>query len=136
MSYGGVAGNVTINAAGQVETAGIRSEGLLQGGNISIRSDSPNSIGVGGNLDTYSTNGTAGDITLSSPGKIPLTGDITSYGSTESGDITVTSDSNTVPTNSITTQSEGPAVILPLMAIILPTTTSITSAVLARAILK
>ncbi|MBW4495389.1 MAG: CHAT domain-containing protein [Oscillatoria princeps RMCB-10] len=105
MSSGGAAGSVTINAAGHVETAGIRSEGYEQGGNLSIRSDSPNSIAVGGNLDTYSTNGTAGDITLSSPGRITLTGDITSYGSTESGDITVTSDSNTVTTNSITTQS-------------------------------
>ncbi|WP_044169918.1 two-partner secretion domain-containing protein, partial [Kamptonema formosum] len=105
MSSGGAAGNVTINAAGHVETAGIRSDGLLQGGNISIRSDSPNSINVGGNLDTYSDSGTAGDITLSSPGRISLTGDITSYGSTESGDITVTSESNNVQTNSITTQS-------------------------------
>ncbi|MBW4495390.1 MAG: CHAT domain-containing protein [Oscillatoria princeps RMCB-10] len=105
MSSGGAAGNVTIHAAGHVETASIRSDGFSQGGNLSIRSDSPNSIAVGGNLDTYSTNGTAGDITLSSPGRITLTGDITSYGSTESGDITVTSESNTVETNSITTQS-------------------------------
>ena len=105
MSSGGAAGNVTINAAGHVEIGDIRSDGFLQGGNLSIRSDSPNSINVGGNLDTYSTNGTAGNITLSSPGRITLTADITSYGSTESGDITVTSESNNVTTNSITTQS-------------------------------
>jgi CHAT domain-containing protein len=105
MSSGGAAGNVTINAAGHVEIRDIRSDGALQGGNLSIRSDSPNSINVGGNLDTYSDSGTAGDITLSSPGRIALTADITSYGSTESGDITVTSESNNVTTNAITTQA-------------------------------
>ncbi|WP_017721320.1 CHAT domain-containing protein [Kamptonema formosum] len=110
MSSGGTAGSVTINAAGHVEIRDIRSDGGLQGGNLSIRSDSPNSINVGGNLDTYSDSGTAGNITLSSPGRIALTGDITSYGSTESGDITVTSESNNVTTNSITTQSgNGPS---------------------------
>ncbi|MBW4493447.1 MAG: CHAT domain-containing protein [Oscillatoria princeps RMCB-10] len=110
MSSGGIAGNVTINAAGHISTSNIRSEGLLHGGDITINSDSPNSIGVGGNLDTYSTNGTAGDITLTSPGRITLTGGITSYGQTQSGNISVTSASNTVTTNSITTQSgNGPA---------------------------
>ncbi|WP_017718458.1 CHAT domain-containing protein [Kamptonema formosum] len=110
MSSGGIAGDVTINAAGHVETAGIRSDGLSLGGNISIHSDSPNSISVGSNLDTHSDSGTAGDITLSSPGRITVTGDITSYGKTESGDITVTSNSNTVTTNYIKTQSEnGPS---------------------------
>ncbi|WP_155968958.1 CHAT domain-containing protein [Kamptonema formosum] len=110
MSSGGAAGSVTIHAARHVETASIRSDGFSQGGNLSIRSDSSNSIAVGGNLDTYSTNGTAGDITLSSPGRITLTANITSYGQTQSGDITVSSASNTVETNAITTQSgTGPA---------------------------
>jgi filamentous hemagglutinin family protein len=110
MSSGGAAGNVTINAAGHVEIRDIGSDGLSQGGNLSIRSDSLNSINVGGNLDTRSTNGTAGNITLSSPGRITLTGGITSYGTTKSGDITVRSESNNVTTNSITTQSgNGPA---------------------------
>ncbi|WP_017718435.1 CHAT domain-containing protein [Kamptonema formosum] len=110
MSSGGAAGNVTINAAGHVEIATIRSEGPSRGGNISIRSDSQNSINASGNLDTYSTNGTAGDITTTSPGSITLAGNITSYGSTESGDITVTSNSNNVTTNTITTQAgSGPS---------------------------
>jgi filamentous hemagglutinin family protein len=105
MSSGGIAGDVTIKAAGHISTSNIRSEGLLHGGDITINSDSPNSINVGGTLDTYSTNGTAGNITLTSPGRIALTGDITSYGSTKSGDINVTSASNNVTTNAITTQS-------------------------------
>jgi filamentous hemagglutinin family protein len=103
MSYGGRAGNVTIKAAGHIETADIRSEGLLQGGNITINSASSNSINVGGNLDTYSDSGTAGTVTLTSPGSI-TTREITSYGQTKSGDISVTSNS-TVTTNSIKTQS-------------------------------
>jgi filamentous hemagglutinin family protein len=105
MSSGGIAGDVTINAAGHISTSNIRSDGLLHGGDITINSDSPNSISVGGNLDTYSSQGTAGNITLTSPGKITLTGDITSYGQTQSGNISVTSASNTVTTNSIKTQS-------------------------------
>ncbi|MBW4493686.1 MAG: CHAT domain-containing protein [Oscillatoria princeps RMCB-10] len=108
-SIDGTAGDVTINAAGHVETAGIRSEGLLHGGDITINSASSNSIGVGGNLDTYSSQGTAGDITLTSPGSI-TTREITSYGSTQSGNVTLTSNNSNITTNNILTQANnGPS---------------------------
>ncbi|MBW4495392.1 MAG: CHAT domain-containing protein [Oscillatoria princeps RMCB-10] len=96
MSSGGRAGNVTINAAGHISTSNIRSEGPLHGGNISIHSDSQHSIEVAGNLDTYSTNGTAGDVSLTSPGNITITGNITSSGEQSSGKITVSSTSGDI----------------------------------------
>ncbi|MBW4493705.1 MAG: CHAT domain-containing protein [Oscillatoria princeps RMCB-10] len=96
MSSGGRSGNVTINAAGHISTSNIRSEGPLHGGNISIHSDSQHSIEVAGNLDTYSTNGTAGDVSLTSPGNITITGNITSSGEQSSGKITVSSTSGDI----------------------------------------
>jgi len=109
MSSGGTAGDVTINAAGHISTSNIRSDGFLHGGDITINSDSPNSINVGGNLDTYSDSGTAGTVTLTSPGSI-TTREITSYGSTQSGNVTLTSNNSNITTNNILTQANnGPS---------------------------
>ncbi|WP_413168033.1 CHAT domain-containing protein [Capilliphycus salinus ALCB114379] len=104
-SLEGTAGNVTLNAAGHIEIQGIRSEGLQHGGDISITSDSQNSINILGNLDTFSQRGEAGKITLDSPGNI-TTQNVRSYGQTESGDLIITSQGS-ISTGSVTTEATG-----------------------------
>ncbi|HIK11842.1 MAG TPA: CHAT domain-containing protein [Oscillatoriaceae cyanobacterium M33_DOE_052] len=91
-SANGQAGNVTLNAAGHVDTASILSSGRTQGGDIAITSASTDSIDTSaGSLETYSTEGSAGSITLSSPGNI-MAGDMRSEGATTGGSINLTSD--------------------------------------------
>ncbi|GAB4303293.1 MAG: hypothetical protein Fur0025_44550 [Oscillatoriaceae cyanobacterium] len=93
-SANGQAGNVTLNAAGHVETASILSSGRMRGGDIAITSASTDSIDTSaGSLETYSTEGSAGSITLSSPGNI-MAADMRSEGATTGGSINITSDGN------------------------------------------
>ncbi|WP_199248981.1 CHAT domain-containing protein [[Phormidium] sp. ETS-05] len=90
-SANGRAGNVTLNAAGHVETASILSSGRMRGGDIAITSASTDSIDTtAGSLETYSTEGSAGSITLSSPGNI-MAADMRSEGATTGGSINLTS---------------------------------------------
>ncbi len=104
-SQEGTAGNVTLNAAGHIEIQGIRSEGLQRGGDISITSESQNSINILGDLDTFSQQGEAGKITLFSAGNI-TTQNVRSYGQTESGDLIITSQGS-ISTGSVTTEATG-----------------------------
>ncbi|MGB3535943.1 MAG: CHAT domain-containing protein [Microcoleaceae cyanobacterium] len=104
----GNAGNVNLDAAGHIETESILSQGLQRGGDITINSDSQNSINILGDLETFSEEGTAGNITLSSPGNITIQ-NVTSFGQTESGNLTINSEGN-IFTESVTTQAEdGPS---------------------------
>ncbi|HIK11014.1 MAG TPA: CHAT domain-containing protein [Oscillatoriaceae cyanobacterium M33_DOE_052] len=124
----GEAGDVSITANGNITLGGnasnsaIRSEGSLVGGNISITSNTGEINATAGNLDSYSTNGTAGNVTLESAGNIATsnirsqgaflggnidintggtfttTGTINSYASNatagEAGDVNITADGN------------------------------------------
>jgi CHAT domain-containing protein len=101
----GTAGNVTLDAAGSANTRDILSDGDERGGDIAITSDSENTINVRGRLDTFSENGTAGDVTLNAVGSVNAR-DIRTFGQTQSGNITINSGSN-VTTGSITTQAPG-----------------------------
>ena len=86
----GTAGDVNITAVGHIHTNTIRSEGMEQGGDIIISSNSENGIDVEGALQTYSEKGTAGNVNLTSPGNINISS-IRSQGRNQGGDIQVKS---------------------------------------------
>ncbi|GGA30808.1 CHAT domain-containing protein [Okeania sp. KiyG1] len=90
-SQKGTAGNVNITAEGHIHIDTILSQGMEQGGDITINSYSENSIDAAGALNTYSDEGIAGDVTLTSPGSINISS-IRSQGMKEGGDITVESE--------------------------------------------
>jgi filamentous hemagglutinin family protein len=104
LSNEGIAGNVSLDAAGHIETQGISSNGLQQGGNITINSDSQNSIEILGDLNSFSEAGIAGDINLSSPGNITIQ-NVNSFGQEQSGNLTIESQGD-ISTQSITTQAD------------------------------
>ncbi|WP_426587025.1 CHAT domain-containing protein [Dapis sp. BLCC M229] len=87
----GTAGNVDIIAEGSVNIENILSQGTQRGGNITIDSRSENSINAQGTLNTFSTEGIAGDVNLTSPGNITING-IRSEGMQHGGEITVESE--------------------------------------------
>ncbi|MEM1170940.1 MAG: proprotein convertase P-domain-containing protein, partial [Cyanobacteria bacterium P01_H01_bin.35] len=91
----GEGGSVALNAEGHVHTGSIRSEGMEKGGAIEIESRSQNSIEIIGNLSSYSTEGIAGNITLTSPGDINLQG-IRSDGMQQGGRIKVESETGSI----------------------------------------
>ncbi|MGD1701598.1 CHAT domain-containing protein [Dapis sp. BLCC M229] len=90
-SLQGTAGNVNIIAEGSVNIENILSQGTQQGGNITIDSRSQNSINAQGALNTFSTEGIAGDVNLTSPGNITING-IRSEGIQQGGEIRVESE--------------------------------------------
>ncbi|HIK09102.1 MAG TPA: CHAT domain-containing protein, partial [Oscillatoriaceae cyanobacterium M33_DOE_052] len=92
-SLGGTAGSVLLEAPGSITTGAIRSEGLQQGGSISISSYSDAINTTAGNLQSFSPNGTAGNVSLNAPGKI-TTGSIISHGRFVGGNISINSGSD------------------------------------------
>ncbi len=90
-SQQGTAGNVNIIAEGSVNIENILSQGTQRGGDITIDSRSENSINVQGALNTFSTTGIAGDVNLTSPGNITISG-IRSEGMEQGGEIRVESE--------------------------------------------
>ncbi|MDJ0517445.1 MAG: filamentous hemagglutinin, partial [Trichodesmium sp. MO_231.B1] len=91
LSKQGTAGNVNLTAAGHIHTDTILSHGTQKGGNITINSRSENSIDAAGELNTFSTEGIAGNVTVTSPGSIDISG-IRSEGMQQGGDIRVESE--------------------------------------------
>ncbi|NEQ39602.1 MAG: filamentous hemagglutinin N-terminal domain-containing protein, partial [Okeania sp. SIO3I5] len=87
----GTAGNVDMTAESHIHIDTILSQGMEQGGNITINSRSENSIDAAGELNTFSDAGIAGDVTLTSPGSINISG-IRSEGMEQGGNITVNSE--------------------------------------------
>ncbi|MGD1701889.1 CHAT domain-containing protein [Dapis sp. BLCC M229] len=87
----GTAGNVNLKAEGSVNIENILSQGRQRGGDITIDSRSENSINAQGELNTFSTEGIAGDVNLTSPGNITING-IRSEGMQQGGTITVESE--------------------------------------------
>ncbi|NEP43375.1 MAG: hypothetical protein F6K35_30785 [Okeania sp. SIO2H7] len=102
----GAAGSVNLTAEGSIQTETILSQGTQRGGDINIESFSNDSnvprpgkdnevmlplrrapeIDAGGALNTFSTEGVAGDVTLASPGTITLSG-IRSEGQQQGGTV-------------------------------------------------
>ncbi|HIK11841.1 MAG TPA: filamentous hemagglutinin N-terminal domain-containing protein, partial [Oscillatoriaceae cyanobacterium M33_DOE_052] len=91
-SIGGTAGSVLLEALGSITTGAIRSEGLRQGGSISISSYRDTINTTAGNLQSFSPAGTAGNVSLNAPEKI-TTGSIISYGRSVGGNISINSGS-------------------------------------------
>ncbi|NEO53850.1 MAG: CHAT domain-containing protein [Okeania sp. SIO3B5] len=87
----GTAGNVNIQAEGSVNLENILSQGKMRGGDIAIESRNENSMDVQGELNTFSTDGIGGDVTLTSMGNISISG-IRSEGIQQGGDITLVSE--------------------------------------------
>ena len=100
----GIGGDATIEAQGHVATASVRTDGASGGGRITIFSASENSIDVQGDLQSNSQGGVGGAIALRSNGRIS-TGNISSVGSSESGDVQVASESGSISTGKIETTS-------------------------------
>ncbi|MCT7958383.1 beta strand repeat-containing protein, partial [Laspinema palackyanum] len=96
-SNGGDAGDVTLTALGDIVTSEISSDGQNLGGNITINSTTGALNASGGELNSYSSGGTAGNVTLTAPGNI-TTSTIRSEGYTEGGDITINSNTGAIAT--------------------------------------
>ncbi|MCT7980021.1 CHAT domain-containing protein [Laspinema olomoucense] len=94
----GTAGTLSLVANTDITTNGIRSEGAQQGGSIAITSTTGAIDASGGGLNSYSSGGTAGNVTLTAPGNI-TTSTIRSEGYTEGGDITITSNTGAIATD-------------------------------------
>ncbi|NER33937.1 MAG: CHAT domain-containing protein [Oscillatoria sp. SIO1A7] len=103
-SDNGIAGDVSLESPGNITTGSIRSEGLRQGGNVAIASQR-NISTIGGDIDSFSERGTAGNVTLSARGNIS-TNNISSYGSEQSGNVTLSSSGNSITTANIFTEAQ------------------------------
>ena len=103
-SDNGIAGDVYLESPGNITTGRIRSEGLRQGGNIAIASQR-NISTIGGDIDSFSEEGTAGNVSLSARGNI-TTNNISSYGSEQSGNVTLSSSGNSITTANIVTEAQ------------------------------
>jgi CHAT domain-containing protein len=100
----GMAGNVYLSSPGNIRTTSILSQGLMRGGNITLTS-TEGAIFNRGELNSYSEQGTAGEIILEASGEISTTA-IASYGWIESGDVQLTSQNQGITTGNITTQAD------------------------------
>ncbi|MEL7035831.1 MAG: CHAT domain-containing protein [Cyanobacteria bacterium J06592_8] len=132
-SANGTGGNITLNAAGDIRTGLIVAPGIQQGGSINITSQTGSidttangeianstiaadadvtSTEVAqtfterpANLNAFSEEGSGGNITLNAPGNI-VTGDISSFGETKSGDVNLSSQTGDVTTGVIFSTTE------------------------------
>ena len=90
----GRAGSVTVNAFNDINFTGtaysIQSQGAKQGGNINITSHNGAINTAGNDLQTYSSEGTGGDVRIEASGNVALN-NVTTYGNLESGDVTIIS---------------------------------------------
>ncbi|NEQ36327.1 MAG: CHAT domain-containing protein [Okeania sp. SIO3I5] len=100
----GIAGNVTLTSPGDITINGIRSEGMEQGGNITVQSGIGSIDATGENIDSYSEEGIGGDVQLNASESINL-GNVSSYGMTESGDLIIQSQQAEVNTGNVTTEA-------------------------------
>ncbi|NEQ95839.1 MAG: CHAT domain-containing protein, partial [Cyanothece sp. SIO2G6] len=93
LSSEGTAGQVTLNAATGISTTDILSSGQTQGGNIRLEAGA-GAIATTGTLNSFSSQGIAGSVTLNATQDITLhqtAPTIRSLGFNQGGDITITS---------------------------------------------
>ena len=103
----GNAGDVTLNAQGNVTTGLIRSDGRLQGGNLEITSTNGEIDTTAGTLETFSEDGNAGDVTLQGRDSI-TTADILSSSETgDGGHLQFTSTHGNIATGNLDTFTNG-----------------------------
>jgi filamentous hemagglutinin family protein len=98
----GIGGNIRLQAGRDIIANNLIAQGILQGGNITLESDS--SILIQGNLESFSLQGIGGNISLFSRQNIN-TGNIRTSGNTRSGDVILTADIGTVKHGLIDTLS-------------------------------
>ena len=132
-SANGIGGNVNLNAVGDVRTGFILAEGIEQGGSINLISQTgsidttangniANSIVAAdadvtsaevaqtfadqpANLNAFAEDGKGGQITLSAQGNI-ITGDISSFGEIDSGNVSLSSQTGNITTGVIFSTTE------------------------------
>ncbi|MGD1805355.1 CHAT domain-containing protein [Dapis sp. BLCC M126] len=100
----GIGGDVNLTSPGNIAISGIRSEGMEQGGDITVESEIGNIDSNNGNIDSFSTQGIAGNITLNASESVNLA-NVSSFGATESGDLIIQSRTAQVNTGNVTTQA-------------------------------
>ncbi|WP_199246370.1 filamentous hemagglutinin N-terminal domain-containing protein [[Phormidium] sp. ETS-05] len=96
----GTGGNITLQAANDITTANLQSQGGTQGGDITINSHNGHINTIGGSLESNATTGTGGNITLQAANDI-TTANLQSQGGTQGGHITITSTSDNGTINTI-----------------------------------
>ncbi len=95
-STSGEGGEVSLAAVADINAENIDSSGSLGGGNIQI-SSSRGAIATSGNIDTSSQEGVGGEVNLTAVGEV-VTGEITTAGLQDGGNITLTSETADVDT--------------------------------------
>ncbi|WP_143438432.1 filamentous hemagglutinin N-terminal domain-containing protein, partial [Hydrocoleum sp. CS-953] len=100
----GIAGNITLTSPGSITIRGIRSDGMQQGGEIIVESGIGNIDATGEDIDSFSEQGIGGDVQLNASESVNIA-NVSSYGLTESGDLTIQSQTAQVNTENVTTQS-------------------------------
>ncbi|NEN88421.1 MAG: filamentous hemagglutinin N-terminal domain-containing protein, partial [Okeania sp. SIO3H1] len=100
----GIAGDVNLTSPGSITINGIRSQGMEQGGTITVESEIGNIDSTGGDIDSFSDQGIGGNVTLNAPESVNLA-NVSSFGSTESGDLIIQSRTAAVNTGNVTTEA-------------------------------
>ena len=100
----GIAGDVNLTSPGSITINGIRSEGMEQGGTITVESEIGNIDSTGGDIDSFSDQGIGGSVTLTALESVNLA-NVSSFGATESGDLIIQSRTATVNTGNVTTEA-------------------------------
>ncbi|MDY7006927.1 MAG: CHAT domain-containing protein [Cyanobacteriota bacterium] len=107
-STDGIGGDVTFTSRGNISINGIRSEGMEQGGDITLVSEI-GEISSTGDITSFSEQGRGGNIEIDAPESVTLE-DVLSFGATDSGDLRIQSQTATVNTGNVMTQaSDGPS---------------------------
>ncbi|MGB3513496.1 MAG: proprotein convertase P-domain-containing protein, partial [Microcoleaceae cyanobacterium] len=100
----GIAGDVNLTSPGSITINGIRSEGMEQGGTVTVESEIGNIDSTGGDIDSFSDQGIGGNVTLNAPESVNLS-NVSSFGATESGDLRIQSRTAAVNTGNVTTEA-------------------------------
>ncbi|MGD1808990.1 beta strand repeat-containing protein, partial [Dapis sp. BLCC M126] len=100
----GIAGDITLRSPGDINIQGIRSDGMQQGGRIKVESETGSIDATGGEIDSFSEAGKGGNIEISASESVNL-GNVSSFGITESGNLTIQSKTAQVNTGNVTTQA-------------------------------
>ncbi|NER21448.1 MAG: CHAT domain-containing protein [Symploca sp. SIO1C2] len=103
-SITGSGGNITLSAAGDIQTAQIISAGEQQGGDISLTSNN-GAINITDLLASFSESGFAGNVTLSAAGNIQTAQIINAAGEKQGGNVSLTSNNGAINTTNIATVS-------------------------------
>ena len=104
----GIGGDITLTSQGNISISGIRSEGMQQGGNITLESVI-GEISSTGDITSFSEEGRGGNIDIDAPESVNLE-DVLSFGATNSGDLRIKTQTARVNTGNVTTQApDGPS---------------------------